>query len=707
MHFVSNNQSLAGCITRIHFLISDPRASLCIVQMTKKALKFSVLFILTFFFISVGKTQSVKPSIVLSQIEMTPLGGQPYDEFYWLNSNNAALIKTNAKFLTTGSYRVDVSAYSTAGTPIVNLLIDGVSKGGITVNTVTTNIFSLSISNIPSGAHTIKLQLSNFNSGNNHVRIGLIYFSQTTLSTPYVYPAITSLTLARGKFLQANHFGSGKLRGFNLDENGTNQTNANGGSVQSMIDMKATGANIARCFVSVTRSLNSNSYQLKPDALQKLDTTVQRAARFGFYIIPCLYLDPKFNGGQGNIDLWGPTSLGPNQGIADDFVQRRNSVVAIWKFLANRYKNNTWVGAYDLWNEPRSLFNYALYLRWQQQIIDSIRIIDQNHVVAVECIKNDMFAMMLPFQNSNIIYSPHGYSSLKITHQGLDGTVRNKYPTLVSTADLNAPFGKTELSKQHDDVRTMSHRFHVPIFIGEFSCINWSPLNDAGEWTSTKWTDDNISLLEAERWSWVYHAWREWTPWESEIPSQWYVDNHVTYTNGHPSSLPPTSARTSKAPTIVMLKKWFRLNDSITIIRNIAPTILITSPAPNGTFAVPASLTMTAEAADSDGTIAKVEFYNGNILQHTEYLFPYSYAWHNIAAGNYTIIAKAYDNAGAWTASPPVTFSVSASNIAPMVSITSPLAGVPFNAPASSTITAYAADADGILVKWNSIMEPL
>ena len=518
---------------------------------------FALLFTLSF----IGsKAQQVEQAIFFSQIEMQSAGGQPYDEFYWLNSNNASLSKTAVKFPTSGSYRVDISAYRTAGIPRLELFIDDIAKARITVNTPTISIFSFLIQNIPAGVHHIKIELSNFSSGANHLRIGLIYLTQTNSTVPYSFPAVTTHSLVAGQFLQASDFGSGRLRGFNLDNNGTNQTNANGGSVQSMIDMRATGANIARCFVAITRSLTSNTYQLKPDALQKLDTTIQRATRLGFYVVPCLFLDPKFNSGKGNTDLWGPTSLGPDQGLADSFLQRRNSIVALWKFLAARYKNKKWVGAYDLWNEPRSLFNYALYLRWQQQIIDSIRIVDPDHVIAIEGVKNNMFAMMLPFSKENIIYSPHFYSTLKITHQGIEGTIRNKYPTLTPTSNLKVPFDRLELSKQYNNVRTMSNRFHVSIFVGEFSCVNWAPLNDAGEWTSTKWIDDNISLLEIEKWAWCYHSWREWTPWESEIPSQWYVDNNVIFRDGRPSNLPPASARTSRAPTIVMLKKWFCLN---------------------------------------------------------------------------------------------------------------------------------------------------
>jgi hypothetical protein len=163
-----------------------------------------------------------------------------------------------------------------------------------------------------------------------------------------------------------------------------------------------------------------------------------------------------------------------------------------------------------------------------------------------------MFAMMLPlYQYSNVVYSPHGYSTLLITHQGVTGepqaNIRNIYPHTVSTSNLAAPWGKTQLSAQHADVRIMTHRFNVPVFIGEFSCINWSPASSGASssgtwgWTSTAWSDDNIALLEAENWSWVYHAWRgDYPGWEAEIPSSFY--NTFTFVNATPQNLPSYSS---------------------------------------------------------------------------------------------------------------------------------------------------------------------
>ncbi|MCU7550617.1 Ig-like domain-containing protein [Chitinophagaceae bacterium LB-8] len=91
---------------------------------------------------------------------------------------------------------------------------------------------------------------------------------------------------------------------------------------------------------------------------------------------------------------------------------------------------------------------------------------------------------------------------------------------------------------------------------------------------------------------------------------------------------------------------------------NQAPTVTITSPKANATYTAPASVRLTATAADADGSISKVEFYKGSTLIQTEKIAPYDWTWTNVAAGTYTITAKAYDNSGNVTVSAPVTITV-------------------------------------------------
>jgi chitinase len=132
---------------------------------------------------------------------------------------------------------------------------------------------------------------------------------------------------------------------------------------------------------------------------------------------------------------------------------------------------------------------------------------------------------------------------------------------------------------------------------------------------------------------------------------------------------------------------------------NVNPTTSITSPANNATFTAPASVTINANAADSDGTIAKVEFFNGATLLGTDTSSPYSFSWTNVAAGTYSLTTKATDNAGGTATSTAVSITVSSGNTPPTASITSPANNASFTPPATITINANASDPGGSVAK--------
>ena len=109
---------------------------------------------------------------------------------------------------------------------------------------------------------------------------------------------------------------------------------------------------------------------------------------------------------------------------------------------------------------------------------------------------------------------------------------------------------------------------------------------------------------------------------------------------------PPMGERNSSANP-----HSYTVGANCTGIIGSAPTINITSPTNNATFTEPSNITINATAADADGTISKVEFYNGATLLGTDNTSPYSFTWTNVAAGNYIISAKATDNSGYTTIS--------------------------------------------------------
>ena len=91
---------------------------------------------------------------------------------------------------------------------------------------------------------------------------------------------------------------------------------------------------------------------------------------------------------------------------------------------------------------------------------------------------------------------------------------------------------------------------------------------------------------------------------------------------------------------------------------NTPPTVALTSPANGTTFAAPATVSIAANATDSDGTVQRVDFYQGTTLLFSDTTAPYSYSWTNVAVGTYSITARAFDNLGAATTSTAVSITV-------------------------------------------------
>ena len=99
---------------------------------------------------------------------------------------------------------------------------------------------------------------------------------------------------------------------------------------------------------------------------------------------------------------------------------------------------------------------------------------------------------------------------------------------------------------------------------------------------------------------------------------------------------------------------------SVTVSPNAGPSVSLTSPANGATFSAPADIALTATAADSDGSVSSVAFYNGANLITTLTSAPYSFTWPAVPQGSYSLTAKATDNLGVTTTSAPANITVNA-----------------------------------------------
>ncbi|MFC0215794.1 pectinesterase family protein [Paenibacillus chartarius] len=81
------------------------------------------------------------------------------------------------------------------------------------------------------------------------------------------------------------------------------------------------------------------------------------------------------------------------------------------------------------------------------------------------------------------------------------------------------------------------------------------------------------------------------------------------------------------------------------------PAAAIVSPADNTVVSEGANVDIQAAVSDSDGTVAKVEFYAGDVKLGEDTAAPFSFTWQNVQDGTYFLTVRAIDNTGTATQS--------------------------------------------------------
>jgi dipeptidyl aminopeptidase/acylaminoacyl peptidase len=127
---------------------------------------------------------------------------------------------------------------------------------------------------------------------------------------------------------------------------------------------------------------------------------------------------------------------------------------------------------------------------------------------------------------------------------------------------------------------------------------------------------------------------------------------------------------------------------SVTGTPNTLPTVALTAPVDGTKLAAPATISLTATASDTGGSIASVAFYAGTTLIATDTAAPYSASWASVGAGTYSLTAVATDNFGAKTTSASVRVTV---NPALSVAVENPTGGTTLDTNSTVTINAQAA----------------
>jgi endoglucanase len=122
-----------------------------------------------------------------------------------------------------------------------------------------------------------------------------------------------------------------------------------------------------------------------------------------------VYLMPDMHAPQGGYQA---------PGYEGDFWENpepRERLKALWVEIARRYRDETQIAAYSLFNEPFTDNRNHLWAAYAQELVEAIRGVDKNHLLDVE---QDV-AAMIPFSlpDDNLMYDFHCYEPWRYAAQ--------------------------------------------------------------------------------------------------------------------------------------------------------------------------------------------------------------------------------------------------------------------------------------------------
>jgi hypothetical protein len=134
------------------------------------------------------------------------------------------------------------------------------------------------------------------------------------------------------------------------------------------------------------------------------------------YLILDLHAVP---GGQGNdVNISDNDKTKPSLW---DSEENQKKTIALWKKLAERYKDEPWIGGYDLINEPNINFtgknpngtdemSNAPLWKLQKDITEAIRTVDKKHIIIIEGNGwGNNYNGLTPLWDDNMVFSFHKY----------------------------------------------------------------------------------------------------------------------------------------------------------------------------------------------------------------------------------------------------------------------------------------------------------
>ncbi len=256
-------------------------------------------------------------------------------------------------------------------------------------------------------------------------------------------------------------------------------------------------------------------YGVNATAEAYLDSLVAWAAEVDLFVVIAVRTGPGRNEAQ---------ITGFGEPLATIWTEQaaHDAWVAMWRYMADRYRDNPVVAGYDIMVEPhvntiadrggnlsptefqrQNAGTLADWNAFAAEMTTAIREVDSDTPIIVSSLQwgnAEWFTALEPTGDARTVYTLHAYDPDVYTHQDTPDAAIG-YPSVVENEGQNVTLDKTWLANSFAPAVAFSQTHDVPIYVGEYGAIRWLP-------GASAFVTDQVDLFETNGWNYTYYVWR-------------------------------------------------------------------------------------------------------------------------------------------------------------------------------------------------------